>query len=67
MNHEIRTVEGSNHPHSERTKLSPSELMTTKEYVTDLLRNENIRHRKNIYGEPLCVIYRKRKLRAVIY
>lgn len=66
VDHEINIAEGSKPPHQPLFQLSPSELIATKNYVTDMLNKGKIRPSRSPYGAPLFFVRQQDKLRGVI-
>lgn len=56
VDQEIIADESTKPPHRLLYQLSPSELISTKNYVQDLLSKGKIRSRKSSYGDPLLFV-----------
>lgn len=67
IDHEIMVSEGSKPPHRALFQLSSSELIATKQYVTDLLKKGNIRPSISSYGAPWFFVKQKGTVRGVIH
>lgn len=66
LHHEIRTLDGARPPRRVFFQLSPSELLATKKYITDLLNKGKIRPSRFSYGARLFFVKQKRCLNGVI-
>lgn len=66
VDHEIKTLNDAKPPHKTLFHLSPSELLATKEYITELLKKGKIRPRRSLYGASLFFITQNGSLRGVI-
>lgn len=66
MEHRIEIDKEIKPPHWSLFQLSPSELLATREYITDLLKKEKIRPNRSPFGAPLFFERQKGKLRGVI-
>lgn len=65
VDHKIEVDAESTPPYKVIFQLSPAELLTTKVYVTSLLKKGKIRPSKSSYGEPLIFVEQKCQLRGL--
>lgn len=66
VDHSIETFGNGTPPRRGLYQLSPAELNSVKEYISDLLQKKKIRRSRSPYGASLFFVKNKEKLRAVV-
>lgn len=66
MDHKINTIDGAMSPHRAFIQRSPSEIVATKEYITDQSTKVKTCSSRSPHGTPFFIVKQKRRLRRVI-